>query len=185
MTPWTVQPTRLLCPWRFPGKNTRVGSHSLLQGNLPDPGIEPRSPALQADYLPPEPPWKPWIFSDLSIKMNEIGRQSQLPCMTSTTQLEDEAFLWPSEYEYMRLNHRQLKTCVISSSVQEETRNQLSFCCLEISKGFSEFRSQLEKVLTNQRGSITSVDWNSKYILICEFQMIIQKKYLIVIIGVY
>ena len=29
------------------------------------------------------------------------------------------------------------------------------------------------------------MDWNSKYILICEFQMIIQKKYLIVIIGVY
>ena len=28
-------------------------------GNLPNPGIEPRSPALQADSLPPEPPGKP------------------------------------------------------------------------------------------------------------------------------
>ena len=28
-------------------------------GHLPDPGIEPRSPALQADALPPEPPEKP------------------------------------------------------------------------------------------------------------------------------
>ena len=28
-------------------------------GDLPDPGIEPRSPALQADSLPPEPPRKP------------------------------------------------------------------------------------------------------------------------------
>ena len=28
-------------------------------GNLPDPGIEPRSPALQADSLPAEPPGKP------------------------------------------------------------------------------------------------------------------------------
>ena len=28
-------------------------------GDLPDPGIEPRSPALQADALPSEPPkWK-------------------------------------------------------------------------------------------------------------------------------
>ena len=27
-------------------------------GDLPDPGIEPRSPALQADALPPEPPGK-------------------------------------------------------------------------------------------------------------------------------
>ena len=30
-------------------------------GNLPDPGIEPRSPALQADYLPTELPEKPLI----------------------------------------------------------------------------------------------------------------------------
>ena len=36
--------TRLLFPWDSPGKNTRVGCHSLLQGDLPDPGIEPRSP---------------------------------------------------------------------------------------------------------------------------------------------
>ena len=28
-------------------------------GDLPDPGIEPRSPALQADPLPSEPPGKP------------------------------------------------------------------------------------------------------------------------------
>ena len=28
-------------------------------GDLPDPGIEPQSPALGADYLPPEPPEKP------------------------------------------------------------------------------------------------------------------------------
>ena len=27
-------------------------------GNLPDPGIEPRSPTLQADSLPSEPPGK-------------------------------------------------------------------------------------------------------------------------------
>ena len=27
--------------------------------DLPDLGLEPRSPALQADYLPPEPPGKP------------------------------------------------------------------------------------------------------------------------------
>ena len=28
----------------FPGKNTGVGCHFLLQGNLPNPGIEPTSP---------------------------------------------------------------------------------------------------------------------------------------------
>ena len=29
-----------------PGKNTGVGWHALLQGNLPDPGMEPLSPAF-------------------------------------------------------------------------------------------------------------------------------------------
>ena len=32
VTPWTIEPTRLLCPWNFPGKNGEVGSHFLLQG---------------------------------------------------------------------------------------------------------------------------------------------------------
>jgi len=32
---------------------------SLLQGNLPNPGFEPRSPPLQVDSLPAEPPGKP------------------------------------------------------------------------------------------------------------------------------
>ena len=48
-----LQPTRLLCPWDFPGKNTGVGWHFLLQG------IFSRSPTLQADSLPAEPPGKP------------------------------------------------------------------------------------------------------------------------------
>ena len=30
--PQGLQPTRLLCPWDFPGKNTGVGCHFLLQG---------------------------------------------------------------------------------------------------------------------------------------------------------
>ena len=40
--------------------NTGVSSHSLLPGYLPDPGIEPVSPALQGDSLPSEPPGKPF-----------------------------------------------------------------------------------------------------------------------------
>ena len=31
-------------------------------GDLPDTGIEPGSPALQADSLPAEPAGKPWVF---------------------------------------------------------------------------------------------------------------------------
>ena len=32
--PHGLQPTRLLCPWDFPGKSTGVGCHCLLQKNL-------------------------------------------------------------------------------------------------------------------------------------------------------
>ena len=36
-----LQPTRLLCPLNSPGKNTGVGSHSLLQGFFPTQGLNP------------------------------------------------------------------------------------------------------------------------------------------------
>ena len=32
LQPHGLQPTRLLCPWDSPGKNTGVGCHALLQG---------------------------------------------------------------------------------------------------------------------------------------------------------
>ena len=42
-----------------PGQNTGVGSLSLSPADLPNPGIEPRSPALQVDSLPTELSGKP------------------------------------------------------------------------------------------------------------------------------
>ena len=56
---WTA---KLQDPWTSQGKNSGVDNHSLLQGDLPDPGIEPGSPALQADSLPSEPPRKPSTY---------------------------------------------------------------------------------------------------------------------------
>ena len=58
LRPHGLYPTRLLCPWDSPGKNTGVGCHSLLQGTLPDPGIKRGSPALQVVSLLSEPPGK-------------------------------------------------------------------------------------------------------------------------------
>ena len=55
----SLPPYGLYSPWNFPGQNNGVGSLSLLQGNLPKPGIKPRSLALQADSLPSEPPGEP------------------------------------------------------------------------------------------------------------------------------
>ena len=38
LRPHGLQPTRLLCPWDFPGKDTGVGCHFLLQGIFPTQG---------------------------------------------------------------------------------------------------------------------------------------------------
>ena len=55
----SLRPHGLHSPWKSQGQNTGVGSLSLVQGNLPNPGIKPRSPTLQADSLPAEPQGKP------------------------------------------------------------------------------------------------------------------------------
>ena len=55
----SFRPHGLYSPWNSPGQNTGVGSLSFHPGDLPNPGIEPRSPTLQADSLPDEPLGKP------------------------------------------------------------------------------------------------------------------------------
>ena len=43
LQPCGLQPAKLLCPWNYPGKNTGVGLHALLQGIFPtqrsNPGL--------------------------------------------------------------------------------------------------------------------------------------------------
>ena len=57
-TPWTVahQPPLSM---GFPKKEYWSGLPFLSPGDLPDPGIEPGSPASEADALTSEPPGKP------------------------------------------------------------------------------------------------------------------------------
>ena len=45
-------PSRLLCPWDFPGKNTGVGCHFLLQGIFPLYGLNPHLLHWQVGSLP-------------------------------------------------------------------------------------------------------------------------------------
>ena len=55
-----MQAPRLVCPWDFPGKNTGVGCQPFPSpGDFPDPGIEPRSPALAGGFFTTELLWKP------------------------------------------------------------------------------------------------------------------------------
>ena len=57
-------PTRLLCPWDFPGKNTGMGCHFLLQGIFSSQGLNScllRLLHWQAGSLPLESPGKPHL----------------------------------------------------------------------------------------------------------------------------
>ena len=49
-TSWTLA-CPLVCPWASPGKNTGVGSHSLLQGIFPTQGSNLQSPALADGFF--------------------------------------------------------------------------------------------------------------------------------------
>ena len=53
-----LQPVRLLCPWDFPGKNTGVGCHFLLQRIFPTQGSNLGLPRCRQMLLPSEPPGK-------------------------------------------------------------------------------------------------------------------------------
>ena len=62
--PWTIAHQAPLS-MESPSKDTGVGCHSLLQGDVPDLGIKPKSLALQADSLPCKYPGSPvnqWCF---------------------------------------------------------------------------------------------------------------------------
>ena len=53
-TPWDVAHQAPLSPG-FPRQEDRRGCHALLSGDLPDPGIEPTSPALAGGFFVAEP----------------------------------------------------------------------------------------------------------------------------------
>ena len=68
--PHGLLPMRLLCPWDSQGKNTGVGCHYFLQGNLSNLGVEPGSFAFQADSLLSEPPGKPFKYVSYFLSEN-------------------------------------------------------------------------------------------------------------------
>ena len=72
MTPWTVALQAPLC-MGFSREEYWNGLPFPSPGDLSNPGIEPGSPALQADSLPAEPPGKPshLILSNIKVIKKE------------------------------------------------------------------------------------------------------------------
>ena len=59
LQPHGLQPAMLLGPWGFSKQEYWSGLPFPPLGDLPNPGIKPRSPALQVNSSPSEPPGKP------------------------------------------------------------------------------------------------------------------------------
>ena len=118
LQPHGLCPSRLRCTWNSAGKNTAVGSLSLPRG-LPDPGIELRSSAFQADSLPHELPGKPfyeeWEAIILKYYIHNVWFNSLF--MVGMYILELNAFLNTIKENYS-IFFKLLSTHTVTSKVQ-------------------------------------------------------------------
>ena len=87
-------------------QNTGVGCHSLHQGNLSDPGIELRSPALEADSLLSEPPVEFYLLC-FTIKFPNTQIQ-RTPCSHNKPSM--------TIYTHIRNIHICVLTCAVISN---------------------------------------------------------------------
>ena len=77
----------------FPGKNTGVGCHFLLQGNLLRSGIKPASPALAGRFFTTELPGKP-IEGLGAGKAFKVERIRKIPDTQGMAVVGSQGWLW-------------------------------------------------------------------------------------------
>ena len=126
LRPCALWPARLLCPWGFSRQEYWGGLPFLCPGNIPKPGIKPRSPALQADSLLYKEPGIRKSFINtlqiiLYIKIKGIYPIYGLP-------------KWPSGKEYVCQCRRQRMEDSVPVSGRSSgggCGNPLQFSCLE------------------------------------------------------
>ena len=108
--PHGLYSSRLLCPWGFSRQEYWSGLSCPLPGDLSSSGIEPRSPTLQADSLPSEPPGKP--------KNTRVGSLSLLQGIFPTQELNRgllQADCLPAE-----LLGKPVLICIFSQNITNE-----------------------------------------------------------------
>ena len=79
--PWTVA-DQVPPSMGFSTQEYRSGLPFPSPGDLPYPGIEPGSSALQADFLPSEPPGKPNFSKNFKSCINVCSRKKDNKCIT-------------------------------------------------------------------------------------------------------
>ena len=116
-TPWTVAYQALLS-MEFSRQEYWSGLPFSSPGNLPNPGMEAGSPALQADTLPSEPPGKPyyieqghfWEYKCVEWFMKMLGSQRGGMCWTIPSPL-----LTPQTHVYAQAHTLQANQNMSSS----------------------------------------------------------------------
>ena len=75
LRPHELQPARLLCPWGFSRQEYWSGLSRPPPGDLPNPGIELRFPALPVNTFPSEPWWtfRTFPFSEGRLDQKDLG----------------------------------------------------------------------------------------------------------------
>ena len=79
MTLWTIAHQASLTT-EFSRQECWIGYPFLSPGYLPHPGIEPKSPALQVNSLPSEPPGKPWLWESFGSNLAEFQLKRNHMC---------------------------------------------------------------------------------------------------------
>ena len=126
-----LQPTRLLCPWDPPGKNTGVGSHSLLQGI----------------FLTQGQTWVSWItgkfFTILATRKEYLNRNQMIWLETRFRHICD------SEKNHRIFSEFQFLLSVLSTSKEHHENQMGPWVCMCECKHYKSFYilSVLNKLL--------------------------------------
>ena len=117
-------PTRLLCPWGFSRQEYWSGLSYPPPGDLPNPGIELRSPTLQADSLPAEPPGKPknTVVGSLSLLQAIFPTRNQPGVSCIVGRFLTNWATWEAHlYAYLHISMHQFSSIQFSCSVVSDS----------------------------------------------------------------
>ena len=125
-----LQLARLLCPWGFSRQEYWSGLPCPPPGDLPNPGIEPRSPALQVDSLLSEPDRE--VISHNLLRENIVNmwaqRQLGAGCMNECADLyKRNCSLNSMKSQLTCVCHR---NCLYP--ILHAVSNICALCCMEI-----------------------------------------------------
>ena len=155
VTPWTVT-YQALPSMEFSRQEYWSGLPFPSQGDLPDPGIEPRSPALQADALPSEPPGKPPTNSSDPFGSPCGQRQTLTACL----HLCRPSLSLPSGcMEALSNRPSFLRSSLHSAARDIKTLHWLHIICKMCPKPFLQLKAHSDLPPSSVASSATSFPW--------------------------